>query len=384
MNPVQALLLCPRGRRLCASLASHLDSTFELHQVLYRTAYGYLDHGPSGFGASADALDSIPTPAFTAASASDLLAALMETVDTARYWQPPDELDVILSSPELDRPLRRIAEAISTSPHSRWFGSPVDLTVQRSVWWYDEQFGGWGTAERPTTVDWYDWKTGLIEDETRAARDRPSDPAAPYGGHWWSTPMATGSPETTRATNEVPALALDLTEDDLGWDRARVSPAVVVGQPRIYEITGPADWARLVEHHPIEVTASRRHDWYNTTARAGTWHMPDWASVAEHFDAVHLTVWGYLTTAGGAVPVHLPGADSASVLAGWTPDATHWLNPPQCTSPAALPSTDATTTVTGPKPPPGGSNPDPLPGPPIGVLSPGWLCALLFRSAPVD
>ncbi|WP_176224805.1 hypothetical protein [Rhodococcus sp. 1168] len=25
--------------------------------------------------------------------------------------------------------------------------------------------------------------------------------------------------------------------------------------------------------------------------------------------------------------MHLPGAESASVLAGWTPDATHWLNP---------------------------------------------------------
>ena len=139
--------------------------------------------------------------------------------------------------------------------------------------------------------------------------------------------MAAGSPETTRATNEIPALALDFTEDDMGWDRARVSPVVVDGNPRIYEIAEPADWARLVEHHPIEVTASRRHDWYNTTGRAGRWHMPDWASVAEQFDAVHLTVWGYLTTAGNAVPVHLLDGDSASVLAGWTPDATHWLNP---------------------------------------------------------
>lgn len=327
MDPVQALLLCPRGRRFCASLASHLDPTFELNQVLNRTAHGYVDYGPSGLGASADALDSIPTSAFTASSASDLLTALMETVGYARYWQPPDEIDVILASRELGRPLRRIAEAISAAPHTRWFGSPADLISQRSVWWYDEQFGGWGTVERPTTAAWNDWKTELIEEENRAARDRPSDPAAPYSGFWWSTPMAAGSPETTRATNEIPALALDFTEDDMGWDRARVSLVVVDGNPRIYEITQPADWARLVEHHPIEVTASRRHDWYNTTGRASRWHMPDWASVAEQFDAVHLTVWGYLTTAGNAVPVHLLDGDSASVLAGWTPDATHWLNP---------------------------------------------------------
>ncbi|WP_283276742.1 hypothetical protein [Rhodococcus sp. IEGM 1381] len=38
-------------------------------------------------------------------------------------------------------------------------------------------------------------------------------------------------------------------------------------------------------------------------------------------------MWGYLTTAGNAVPVQLPNGGSASVLPGCTPDATHWLDP---------------------------------------------------------
>lgn len=327
MDRAPALLACPRGRRFCAALASQLDPTFELHQILNRTAYGFTDYGPSGLAASADALDGVETEALAAASASDVLTAVMEVVGNARYWQPPDEVDDVLAAPELNRSLRRIAETVAAAPRCRWFGSPADLTAQRSVWWFHEQFGGWGTFVRPTTVDWNAWRTALIEEENRAARDRPSDPTAPYSGHWWSTPMATGSPDTTRATNELPALALELTEDDMGWDRARISPVDVIGQPRIFEITAPTDWAWLIEQHPIEVTASRRHDWYNTTRRSDPWHMPDWASVAEQFDAVHLTIWGYLTTAGNAVPVQLPGGDSASVLAGWTPDATHWLNP---------------------------------------------------------
>jgi hypothetical protein len=49
--------------------------------------------------------------------------------------------------------------------------------------------------------------------------------------------------------------------------------------------------------------------------------IPDWPAVAEEYDAVHVSVWGWLTTAGR--PVAVDGA--ASLLAGWSPDATFWL-----------------------------------------------------------
>jgi hypothetical protein len=50
--------------------------------------------------------------------------------------------------------------------------------------------------------------------------------------------------------------------------------------------------------------------------------MPDWPAVAEDWDAVHLSVAGYLTTAGRALAVD---EGTATVLAGWPPDATFWL-----------------------------------------------------------
>lgn len=37
---------------------------------------------------------------------------------------------------------------------------------------------------------------------------------------------------------------------------------------------------------------------------------------------MHLTVGGYLTAAGTAIEVD---ADTASVIAGWSPDETYWL-----------------------------------------------------------
>lgn len=73
---------------------------------------------------------------------------------------------------------------------------------------------------------------------------------------------------------------------------------------------------------PLEVTASRRHDRYRTTGVAGRWTIPDWSLAAAEYDAVHLTVAGYLTTAGRALDVT---RDAATVLAGWDPDVTNWL-----------------------------------------------------------
>lgn len=108
----------------------------------------------------------------------------------------------------------------------------------------------------------------------------------------------------------------------MGWDQATVRQIHVPPDARVCEIDSPESWADLCRRFPLDVTASRRHDWYRTTARNGRWVIPDWAQVARNFDAVHLTVAGYLSTAGLPVPVE---HDLMTVLAGWNPDQTFWL-----------------------------------------------------------
>ncbi len=72
----------------------------------------------------------------------------------------------------------------------------------------------------------------------------------------------------------------------------------------------------------LEAAISATHDWWRATGLASAWLIPDWVAVASDYDAVHLTVNGYLTTAGRALPV----VDSCrTVLAGWDPDQTIWL-----------------------------------------------------------
>lgn len=77
----------------------------------------------------------------------------------------------------------------------------------------------------------------------------------------------------------------------------------------------------LVQSLPLEVTQTRRKTAFENTGFDIRWLIPDFAAVAQEYDGVHLTVTGYLTTAGRP----LAAAGGMTMLAGWDPDATYWL-----------------------------------------------------------
>jgi len=165
------------------------------------------------------------------------------------------------------------------------------------------------------------WQGLQLEEDARAQRDRPANPASNFTGAWWSRP-ALGLFSTTRALPGQGPMGLRFVEDTLGWDSATVERVRVPADARIYEIDGAAAWADLAGRYPLEVTASRRHDWYRITGRNGTWVIPDWSRARHDYDAVHLSVGGYLSAAGTGIRLD---DDRATVLAGWDPDATYWL-----------------------------------------------------------
>lgn len=140
-----------------------------------------------------------------------------------------------------------------------------------------------------------------------------------------SLPEGPTSRSGIRTPLSVP-VGLVLVEDEMGWRSARTWPVQPPPGARVYEVTHPGAWAALVERHPLAVTASRRHDWWRVTGWDGAWAVPDWEVVATEYDGVHLTVDGYLSAAGRAVPVAVPGTRPVrTMLAGWDPDATWWL-----------------------------------------------------------
>ncbi len=274
--PAGVLMTGPRGRYLCWSvLWSAMADAPETQgwDRVWEAAHAGDLSGRAGDLAATVALADLD--ALAAADELVLVPVLADAAAMAMYWQEPDPV-----------------------------GAPV--TARRCC------------PER--TANWRPGGSATLAEERSAAR-RPADPAANWSGHWWSTPAPSRLAATTRALPGLGAAGLALVEDGPGWTTARCQPVSPRPAARVCEITGPDDWAQLAARYPLEVTRSRRHDWWRVTGWTGTWLIPDYSAVAADYDAIHLTVLGYLTTAGR----DLPAAGARTMLAGWDPDTTYWL-----------------------------------------------------------
>ncbi|WP_187270474.1 MULTISPECIES: hypothetical protein [Microbacterium] len=230
-------------------------------------------------------------------------------MDFALYWQEPDGADRVASLPVVRQSLSRVA--------ARLVAVMPDMTAPsaRAQWAVD-----WRVASDRMPIEGDPsavlsrWTREQGEEEERSARERPSDPHANWSGTWWSIP------QQLLQTRAQVRDALELVEDSLGWEVATVIP--VRGAGRVLEIGSADDWADLCRDYPMEVTASRRHDWFRVTGRDGRWLIPDWERVAQQWDAAHLTTLGYLSSATKLIEID---SEYATVIAGWGPDSTIWL-----------------------------------------------------------
>lgn len=323
----EGLLAAPRGRRLCWELVEDAGSPANLAigpawkrvcEAQLHAPGPDVDHADLAreLSVAVDQTDWRPV----AAGMSDvaLVEPLAESVTWAMYWQPPDDVDQALAVPEVAATLRPVARAVTGAPAARWWSSGIDPGTQQYVEPIRDGGDGFalsGAADRLAT-----WRAAA-HDEERSAAKLPADVTAPYSGHWWSGPNWTGLVSTTRSVPGFGPLQLAAAEDWPGWAEVRCWPMTPHAAARICEIAGPDDWVALVARYPLDVTNSRRHDWWRVTGWAGAWLMPDYAAASRDYDAVHLTAGGYLTTAGLALPVN----GARCLLAGWDPDETYWL-----------------------------------------------------------
>lgn len=249
-----------------------------------------------------------------------LLVGLSDAVDSSTPWQPPDTRDVLAALSPVRAALVPTAQAICAAPAAQWWRTPIDLTHQ-----YERHNPGQEPANRrsPARQALGDLRDRQLWFECHT-RQQPVNPADAMSGEWWSFPGLGGvrMPSSSRRLPGLGAVELAAEEDSLGADRAglrHLRPSAP--DPRVFEVHGPDDWARLVSSYPFDVSRSRRGTWWQSTGIDGSWFLPDWSRVADEWDAVHVSVHGYLTTAGEPVPV--PGGHS--VLTGWSPDCTFWL-----------------------------------------------------------
>lgn len=145
-------------------------------------------------------------------------------------------------------------------------------------------------------------------------------------GNWWTPPVIYLVQRTSSPLPALPASELLGGEDDFSADRANVRPALrATGELNVREIDSVADWLDLVRSAPADVTRSRAYYWGRLEPGL-RWVIPDWVALAERYDAIHLTVNGYLDLS--CVPIETEPGERTMVV-GWGPEETYWLREPK-------------------------------------------------------
>lgn len=272
----------------------------------------------------------------------ELLEPLAASVDSARYWQDVDPVDGVLADPRAVEVLRPLAAPVLAAPATAWWHDDVDRGSQQHVEW---PLGKRTRRPGPAPVltgGQESLRQQREETTAREAQERREHPGlvrAPWSGAWWSSPglvegVVGTSPvlEPPRSTEVLP-VGLALVEDACDDGRAVIRPLRARAGARVLEIHDARAWCDLVEAHLRDVTWSRGHDWQSSTGWSGSWTLPDWASVAQEWDGVHLSVLGYLTVSGRPLTTSGPGEQhddltpgpTRTLLAGWSPGQTYWL-----------------------------------------------------------
>lgn len=317
----------PRGRRLCWTV---LD---RLHPDSVSSPFWRAHSRPDSaglLGVLGSSLPAVDLGGLTDLSSEQLLLeCAADAVDSARYWQDPDELDVALGDPRLVTALAPVAAQIVAAPAAAWWPTGLDLAQQVYV---EKRYEGVIRSPR--------FRGAQIVLE--GWREQTTGPGAKHrgqwvGGPWWSTPQwsvlakdleryGEDPPkvaETTRSRPGLGAVGLLLEEDTFGAPTALCWPVEASKSVRAFEIDGPGDWLELVERYGVDVTGKRIAHWSMATGLDCRWTMPDWSAVARDYDVVHLTLHGYFTTSGRPLPV---AEESSTFLAGWDPDTSYWLS----------------------------------------------------------
>ncbi len=224
--------------------------------------------------------------------------------------------------------LRPLAEALVDSPGARRWWDDVDRSDQRLLQWDGERLfvgadvGLW--VRETMAAERADNERGRRSAVPEHKRERDKRRNIRHGAHWWSAPGFAMETWTVGAVTGVPTIQLGNFVDcfaPLDASAATVWTIGVSPDARVLEIKAPQDWKQLVQRFPRDVTGTNDGEWRDWGGVPGPWRLPDWEQAMEHYDGVHVTIGGYVSSCGLALEVD----GGYTMLTGWVPDATLWL-----------------------------------------------------------
>lgn len=347
MDLKQSLLAGRRGRRLLSGIAlsgstpeaQHLmcsvfDASYELAQqrgdgVARFTMVADEDSGEPQESAADETVASIAeiaqmirTVPLPEATPEAIRSALADSVACAMYWQPPDAEDTLFSDPRLIEALERVAEHVaSTGIIQGWMAASTVENQWMITWTGEGAEGQWEPGLEPAQSQLKAWNLDLVEQERASKSELREKMDTLASGHWWSNPPGGLYRSSGTFDNGAP-IGMLCVEDGMGWREATVQRLQIECRKPVFHITEPGHWAQLCRRYPLEISATMRRNWFETTGRDGPWLQPDWQAMAEDYDGVRLGLGAYLSGAGEIIEVD---AERASLIAGWDPDETYWF-----------------------------------------------------------
>ena len=216
-----------------------------------------------------------------------------------------------------------VAEALVACPAASWWWDPLAADQQR---WLSCDHGADGlprgeAIELALARD-VEKEIEAQVDKQNLAFYKASLRHDNYSGEWWSAPLGPEMVYTSRSgPGDLPCIEIATMEDPLGPETFQIWAVEFDPKARVYEVKAPEDWARLVDLAPLDVTVRRDPDWSRWAGHHGPWFLPDWRVIGETFDAVHMTLGGYLGTRGMGIEVET----GFTLLAGWDAGTALWL-----------------------------------------------------------
>lgn len=245
------------------------------------------------------------------------LTALKATVDDARYWEAPSSHQLIAHDDRLTPQLTKVAENLESN------GSLLGWNGQLNT---NRQFLIIEDDDASTDID----VAKELEISSKELRKQESRwRRKPASSEWWSTPLATAPSTSADEWNRDRPALLDFQEDTVTPAHIKTVQVEVSEDARVYEIATIDDWVSLCSRYPLEVTRQRNITWAEAFGHQSHWVIPDWSQASADYEAAHLSPFGYLLLSGRVLEVpmnHKAQGDTFTVLAGWSPGETIWLN----------------------------------------------------------